>query len=201
MNNDFWDSRYGEEEFAYGISPNTFLTSFKDSFKSGEKVLVIGDGEGRNGVWLAQQGCHVVSVDSSAVGVEKSKKLATDKGVEIEAICADLNDWDWPVSQFDFVVIIYVHFPPDIRALLHEKVAAALKPGGQLIMESFTPEQLNYSSGGPPVQEMLYTAEMMQSDFKELEIQKLEECITDLNEGKYHCGEAAVVRLVASKVK
>ncbi len=199
MNNDFWDSRYDEEGFAYGISPNTFLTSFVESFKEGQKVLVIGDGEGRNGVWLAQQGCSVVSVDSSAVGVEKAKKLAADKGVEIEAICADLNDWDWPVSQFDFVIIIYVHFPPEIRALLHEKVAAVLKSGGQLIMESFTPEQLNYSSGGPPVLEMLYTADMMRSDFKCLEIQQLEECITDLNEGKYHCGEGAVIRLVANK--
>ncbi len=201
MNNDFWDSRYDEEGFAYGISPNTFLTSFVESFKEGQKVLVIGDGEGRNGVWLAQQGCSVVSVDSSAVGVEKAKKLAADKGVEIEAICADLNGWDWPVSQFDFVIIIYVHFPPEIRALLHEKVAAVLKVGGQLIMESFTPEQLNYSSGGPPVLEMLYTADMMRSDFKCLEIQQLEECITDLNEGKYHCGEGAVIRLVANKVE
>ena len=199
MNNDFLDSCYDEEGFAYGISPNTFLTSFVESFKEGQKVLVIGDGEGRNGVWLAQQGCSVVSVDSSAVGVEKAKKLAADKGVEIDAICADLNDWDWPVSQFDFVIIIYVHFPPQIRALLHDKVAAALKSGGQLIMESFTPEQLNYSSGGPPVLEMLYTADMMKSDFKCLEIQQLEECITELNEGKYHCGEGAVVRLVANK--
>ncbi len=199
MNKDFWDSRYDEEGFAYGTSPNTFLTSFADSFKSGQHVLVIGDGEGRNGVWLAQQGCSVVSVDSSKIGVEKAKKLAAEKGVEIEAVCADLTEWDWPESHFDFVVIIYVHFPPEIRALLHDKVISCIKPNGQLIMESFTPEQLNYSSGGPPVLEMLYTAEMMKSDFKLLEIQQLEECITELNEGKYHCGEGAVVRLVAKK--
>ena len=201
MDKTFWNSRYDEEGFAYGTSPNVFLSSFADAFKSGQKVLVIGDGEGRNGVWLAEQGCSVVSVDSSKVGVEKARKLAIDNGVEIEAICADLNDWAWPESAFDFVVIIYVHFPPDLRALLHHKVIAALKPGGQLIMESFTPQQLNYTSGGPPVLEMLYTAEMMQDDFKFLEIQQLEECITELNEGKYHCGEGAVVRLVAKKGK
>ena len=199
MDKSFWDSRYAEEGFAYGVSPNVFLTSFADNFKAGHKVLVIGDGEGRNGVWLAEQGCSVVSVDSSRVGVEKAQKLATEKGVEIEAVCADLNEWDWPESSFDFVVIIYVHFPPAIRELLHQKVIATLKPGGQLIMESFTPEQLNYSSGGPPVLEMLYTMEMMKSDFQLLEIQKLEECVTELNEGKYHCGEGAVVRLVAKK--
>lgn len=199
MDNTFWNSRYDEEGFAYGTSANVFLSSFADTFKSGDKVLVIGDGEGRNGVWLAEQGCSVVSVDSSKVGVEKAQKLAVDKGVEINAICTDLNEWDWPDSAFDFVVIIYVHFPPDVRALLHHKVVTALKTDGQLIMESFTPEQLNFTSGGPPVLEMLYTAEMMQADFKLLEIQQLEECVTELNEGKYHCGEGAVVRLVAKK--
>lgn len=199
MDNTFWNSRYDEEGFAYGTSANVFLSSFADTFKSGDNILVIGDGEGRNGVWLAEQGCSVVSVDSSKVGMEKAQKLAADKGVEINAICADLNDWDWPESAFDFVVIIYVHFLPEVRELLHHKVVAALKKGGQLIMESFTSEQLNYTSGGPPVLEMLYTAEMIQSDFKLLEIQQLEECVTELNEGKYHCGQGAVVRLVAKK--
>lgn len=199
MDMSFWNSRYDEDGFAYGTSPNVFLSSFVESFKANDKVLVIGDGEGRNGVWLAEHGCKVVSVDSSSVGVEKAQKLATEKDVEIEAICADLNDWDWPESEFDFVVIIYVHFPADVRSLLHQKVISALKPGGQLIMESFTPNQLNYSSGGPPVLEMLYTVDMMKSDFKLLEIQQLEECVTELNEGQYHCGEGAVVRLVAKK--
>ena len=199
MTNDFWDSRYGEDGFAYGLTPNIFLSSFADLFKVDQKVLVIGDGEGRNGVWLAEKGCQVVSVDSSKVGVEKAQKLATEKNVKIEAICADLNNWNWPVDEFDFVVIIYVHFPPNVRALLHDKVVSALKLGGQLIMESFTPDQLNYSSGGPPVLEMLYTVDMVRDDFKLLEIQQLEECITSLDEGKYHCGDGAVVRLQAIK--
>ena len=199
MNNEFWDSRYSEDGFAYGLTPNVFLSSFENSFKTGQKVLVIGDGEGRNGVWLAEQGCEVTSVDSSLIGVEKAQKLAKEKNVEIEAICADLTQWDWPDSEFDFVVIIYVHFPPNVRAALHDKVVSALKPSGQLIMESFTPDQLNYSSGGPPVLEMLYSAEMMKNDFKLLEIQELKECVVELNEGKYHCGDGAVIRLLALK--
>lgn len=199
MNNEFWDSRYSEDSFAYGLTPNVFLSSFENSFKTGQKVLVIGDGEGRNGVWLAEQGCEVTSVDSSLIGVKKAQKLANEKNVEIEAICADLTQWDWPDSEFDFVVIIYVHFPPNVRAALHDKVVSALKPSGQLIMESFTPDQLNYSSGGPPVLEMLYSAEMMKNDFKLLEIQELKECVVELNEGKYHCGDGAVIRLLALK--
>lgn len=199
MNNEFWDSRYSEDGFAYGLTPNVFLSSFENSFKTGQKVLVIGDGEGRNGVWLAEQGCEVTSVDSSLIGVEKAQKLAKEKNVEIEAICADLTQWDWPDSEFDFIVIIYVHFPPNVRAALHDKIVSALKPSGQLIMESFTPDQLNYSSGGPPVLEMLYSAEMMKDDFKLLEIQELNECVVELNEGKYHCGDGAVIRLLAIK--
>lgn len=199
MSRDFWESRYAEDGFAYGTDPNTYLASMADIFHKGAKVLVIGDGEGRNGVWLAQQGCAVVSVDQSQVGLDKAQQLAKEKQVQIETVCADLTSWNWPESEFDVAVIIYVHFPPAVREILHHKVVAALKPGGQLIMESFTPEQLNYSSGGPPVLEMLYTAEMLQHDFKALEIQKLEECITELNEGKYHCGEGAVVRLLAKK--
>ena len=165
MSLEFWESRYAEDGFAYGTDPNTYLASFANVFQKGSRVLVIGDGEGRNGVWLAQQGCEVVSVDQSQVGLEKAEKLAAEKNVKIETICADLTRWDWPESEFDVVVIIYVHFPPDIREQLHHHVVAALKTGGQLIMESFTPEQLNYDSGGPPVLEMLYTAEMMQNDF------------------------------------
>lgn len=199
MNNDFWNTRYAENGFAYGTQPNVYLNSHAALFKKGAKVLVIGDGEGRNGVWLAEQGCQVTSVDASKVGVEKAQALAAEKGVNIDAIVADLNEWEWPKSEYDFIVIIYVHFPPEVRALLHDKVISSLKTGGQLIMESFTPEQLNYSSGGPPVLEMLYTAEMMQDDFKLLEIQQLEECTADLEEGKYHVGVAAVIRLLARK--
>ena len=199
MDKYFWDSRYAEEGFAYGVTPNTFLSSFAEIFSAGKKVLVLGDGEGRNGVWLAEQGCEVTCVDSSSVGIKKSLNLALDKGVTINAICEDLNQWNWPELTFDFVVIIYVHFPADIRAALHNKVALALKAGGMLIMESFTPEQLNYASGGPPVAEMLYTPKMMREDFKSLKIQELTECVTELNEGKYHCGPGAVLRLVAKK--
>ena len=201
MNREFWELRYAEDGFAYGTEPNLYLASFVEQFNKNQKVLVIGDGEGRNGVWLAQQGCSVVSVDQSRVGLEKAQKLAAENGLEIETVCIDLCHWDWPESEFDAIVIIYVHFPPDVREFLHHKVVKALKPGGQLIMESFTPEQLNYPSGGPPVLEMLYTAEMMESDFKALEIQQLEECLTELDEGKYHCGQGAVVRLLAKKNK
>lgn len=199
MSKTFWDERYAENGFAYGTEPNVYLQSMVQHLSPGQRVLVIGDGEGRNGVWLATQGLNVVAVDQSNIGLEKAQRLATEKAVSIETVCADLTSWQWPENEYDAVVIIYVHFSPEVRELLHKKVIACLKPGGQLIMESFTPEQLNFSSGGPPVLEMLYTAEMMRNDFNGLDIIQLEECVTELQEGKYHCGEGAVLRLFAKK--
>ncbi len=194
MDKNFWDTRYTESDFAYGLEANTFLTSLRDNFAAGQRALVIGDGEGRNGVWLAQQGLAVLSVDQSAVGMEKAQKLAQARGVNLETECVDLAHWDWPQATYDWVVIIFVHFPPEIRTRIHANCVAALKPGGEIIMEAFTPEQLNYPSGGPRVAEMLYDAAMMKKDFAGMEILQLKEAVLPLAEGKYHVGEGAILR-------
>ncbi len=195
MQKDFWEQRYSEEGWAYGTEPNAWLASQRERFGPGQSALVVGDGEGRNGVWLAQQGVEVVSVDQSAAGLRKAQALAADRGVTIETVCADLTTWDWPRDRFDWVVIIYVHFPPEVRAAIHQRCLQALKPGGEILLEGFTPDQLNYSSGGPPVKAMLYTRDMLLDDFQAGEILDLEECIECLNEGKYHVGEGAIIRL------
>jgi len=195
-NTDFWNARYAEPGFAYGTEPNAFLVSQKQYLKSGMKALAVADGEGRNGVWLAQQGLDVLSVDASEVGLRKAQELAADRGVAIRTEKVDLVSWQWPVQKFDIVAAIYIHFPPDVRARLHRCMFEALKPGGVLILEAFTPAQLNYKSGGPPVLEMLYTADMLRIDYAGCEILLLEETVAELVEGKYHRGPGAVVRLV-----
>ncbi|HJW81173.1 MAG TPA: methyltransferase domain-containing protein [Acidiferrobacterales bacterium] len=196
MSTDFWNSRYAEPGYAYGTEPNAFLVSQKKYLKSGGKALAVADGEGRNGVWLAQQGLDVLSVDASEVGLRKTQELAADRGVAIRTEKADLTTWQWPEQKFDVVVAIYVHFPPEVRARMHRCMFEALKPGGILILEAFTPAQLNYKSGGPPVAEMLYSADMLRIDFAGGEILLIEEAIAELAEGKYHRGPGAVVRLV-----
>lgn len=196
MNHDFWNQRYSEPGFAYGTEPNAFLVSQHTLLRPGMKALAVADGEGRNGVWLAQQGLDVLSVDASEVGLRKTRELAADRGVSIRTEQANLADWQWPEQVFDRVVAIYIHFPPDIRSRMHHAMLNALKPGGVLILEAFTPEQLKFKSGGPPVLEMLYTADQLRLDFAGGEILQLEECLTDLAEGRYHRGPAAVVRLV-----
>lgn len=196
MSSDFWNLRYAEPGFAYGTEPNAFLVSQRQYLKPGMKALAVADGEGRNGVWLAQQGLDVLSVDASAVGLQKAQQLAADRGVALRTERVELTSWVWPVALFDIVAAIYIHFPPAVRATMHRAMFNALKPGGILILEAFTPDQLKYRSGGPPVVEMLYTPEMLRIDFAGAEILQLDELITDLAEGKYHRGQGAVVRLV-----
>ena len=196
MSTDFWNSRYAEPGYAYGTEPNAFLVSQKKYLKPGGKALAVADGEGRNGVWLAQQGLDVLSVDASEVGLRKTQELAADRGVAIRTEKVDLTTWKWPEQKFDVVAAIFIHFPPEVRARMHRRMFEALKPGGVLILEAFTPEQLTYKSGGPPVAEMLYTADMLRIDFAGGEILFIEETIAELTEGNYHRGAGAVVRLV-----
>jgi len=199
MSTEFWDRRYAEPGFAYGTEPNAFLVSQRNRLVKGALALAVGDGEGRNGVWLAMQGLKVLSVDASHVGLEKAKRLAADRGVTLRTEQIDLTRWKWPTAEFDVVVSVFVHFPPDVRARMHHAMLMALKPGGVLILEAFTPQQLGFRSGGPPVAEMLYTAEMLRLDFSGAAIESLDECETDLQEGPYHRGRAAAVRLVARR--
>lgn len=191
-----WEARFSAPDFVFGTEPNEFLRAQAHLLPPRGKALAVADGEGRNGVWLAQQGLDVLSVDVSEVGLRKAQELAADRGVKIRTKKVELTTWAWPEHKFDVVAAIYVHFPPEVRARMHRRMFEALKPGGILIFEAFTPAQLNYQSGGPPVVEMLYTADMLRIDFAGGEILLLEELVTELTEGKYHRGPAAVVRLI-----
>ena len=132
MTNDFWNSRFSKPGYAYGTEPNAFLASQKHHLMPGLKALAVGDGEGRNGVWLAQQGLDVLSVDGSEVGLRKAQELAKSRGVSIGTELADLTTWKWPEHEFDIVVAIFIHFLPEHRTRLHDMMLRALKPGGVL---------------------------------------------------------------------
>ncbi|MDH5301845.1 MAG: class I SAM-dependent methyltransferase [Gammaproteobacteria bacterium] len=196
---EFWQQRYSEAGLAYGDLPNRFLQSQLHQLPRGGKVLVPGDGEGRNGVWLAQQGFDVTSVDYAQAGVDRSLALAKQRRVKINTVCADLLAWDWPIESFDAVVSIYLHFPSSVRKTIHEKIWRSLKPQGVLLMEAFNKNQLGYPSGGPQTVDALFSAELLQQDFPLAKFVLLEESVVELNEGKYHVGPGAVVRAILRK--
>lgn len=191
--NEFWEQRYSEPGYVYGTEPNAFLVAQRHRLMPGMKALAVADGEGRNGVWLAQQGLNVLAVDASPTALKKARGLAAARGTEIRTECVDLTEWSWPRNAYDLIAAIFIHFPPEHRPRMHRAMLDSLKPGGLLIMEAFHTDQIKYASGGPPVPEMLYTAAMLEQDLAAAEGLELQEAVTELREGIYHNGTAAVV--------
>jgi SAM-dependent methyltransferase len=194
-----WNDRFSQPDPIYGEKPNAYLVAKAALWKPGCKVLVPGDGYGRNGIWLARHGFQVRTVDISPVGVERARVASHAAGVSISIEEADLATWNWPVAEFDAVASIFVHLPPDTRAGVHSNMIRALKPGGPLILEAFSPAQLRFTSGGPKDVALLYTVEMLRKDFAGAETMELEEKEIELDEGWRHSGPAAVIHGVFQK--
>jgi len=193
-----WDQRYASDEYAYGKQPNTFLKQQFHAIPKGN-VLCLAEGEGRNGVFLAQQGYSVVGVDGSSVGRDKAQRLAAEKSVNIDYIVADLAEFPLGESCWDGVVSIFCHLPPVVRQRVLRDVVKALKPQGVLLLEAYTPKQLSFGTGGPPQAEMMMHAEQLREDLVGLTICSLQEIEREVFEGKYHAGIGAVVQLIAKK--
>jgi len=193
-----WDERYADEEYVYGTEPNEFLKNQTSKLPKG-KILSLCEGEGRNAVYLAKQGFEVTGVDSSSVGLAKARKLAEREGVSITTELADMGDFRIEPDTWDGVVSIFCHIPPAMRNELHRQIVAGLKPGGVLILEAYTPEQLALGTGGPQIAALTMTAESLKSELDGLDIELIQELERDVVEGKFHTGKGAVVQLVARK--
>jgi SAM-dependent methyltransferase len=194
-----WDERYAAGGFQFGEAPNDYLRSQAWRFRPGMRAVVPGDGEGRNGVWLAEQGLAVTSLDWSPVGVAKAEALAAKRGVRLDAVVADVARWDWPAAAFDLAAWIYLHLPPSDRAAACTGVVRALKPGGLLVLECFTPAQQGRRSGGPKDPALLWSREVVEAEFAGFTILELTEGTVLLDEGPRHQGPAEVVRGVLRK--
>jgi SAM-dependent methyltransferase len=194
-----WDERFSQPQPVYGEQPNAFLAEQSSRFQRGAKLLVPGDGYGRNGIWLARQGFQVHTVDLSHVGVERARKSAQAANLSLTIEQADLSTWTWPVEAYDGVFSIFLHLPPDLRPKVHASMLRALKPGGLIIVQTFSPAQLKHTSGGPKQVELLYTAGMLRQDFARAIPLELEEKEIQINEGHMHSGPAAVVQAVFRK--
>ncbi|WP_425259390.1 class I SAM-dependent methyltransferase [Rubrivivax sp. RP6-9] len=195
-----WNRRYAGEDFLFGTEPNAWLRAHAGSLPSGGRILSVADGEGRNSVWLARQGFSVDAFDVADRAVEKARDFARRQGVSVNFAVADVDGFAWPEAAYDGVVAIFVQFAdPPTRARLFERIVRSLKPGGVLVLQGYTPKQLDHGTGGPPLLSHLYTQEMLQAAFPELSVVTLRAYEAEIHEGQGHNGQSALIGLVARR--
>lgn len=197
---DRWQERFAAPGYLFGTAPNKFLRDHAHLLKKGQKALAIADGEGRNGVFLAEQGLDVLSVDFSPIAQEKARTLAKERGVVMRIEQADIIEWHWPPEEFDVVAAIFFQFAlPPQREKIFAGIKRTLKPGGLLLLEGYGPKQLEYKTGGPSDLVRLYTRELLEqafADFSEIDVRTYDQVI---EEGPRHSGMSALVDLVGRK--
>jgi SAM-dependent methyltransferase len=198
MIEEFWDQRYSEPGFAYGMEPNAFFAEVLASLPPG-RLLLPGEGEGRNATHAAGHGWDVTAFDQSIIARDKALAWADSLDLKMDYQQANLEEYSCQNPVFDLIAIIYIHLLPEIRHRFHRQLAACLKPGGKIILECFHKNQLRYGTGGPTTDALLYHENDLRSDFKHLEIALCEEMVLNLTEGKYHAGKSSVVRLIADR--
>ena len=195
-----WNRRFSEPGYLFGTAPNAWLREHAAVWQPGQHVLCVADGEGRNSVWLAEQGLRVDAFDVAEVGIAKARQLAAERGVQVHYTLADCDAYAWPQGKLDGVAAIFVQFAdPALRSRLFRHCMDALRPGGTLVLQGYTPRQLDYRTGGPPVLSHLYTEQLLRDAFAELAIVELRDYEADVQEGHGHAGRSALIGLVARK--
>lgn len=199
MDINFWNTRYEEPDFAYGIEPNNFLKSRINDLKSNSKVLCLAEGEGRNAIFLAEKKHQVTAIDYSIEGLNKLNLLAKERNLNIETICLDLNNYTIESNKWDAIICIFGHFPPSLRKSVFTQVYNGLKNNGVFLMEAYDKNQLQYKTGGPQVAELLYSIEELENDFSDFKTISINSLTKEIEEGKYHKGLSSVIQIVAIK--
>lgn len=194
-----WNRRYSESGYAYGKEPNAFLAAHFAKIPKG-KVLVLADGEGRNGVFLALQGYAVTSVDWSIVGLEKARALAKEKQVALTAVLCDLEAFQIQPNEWSGIVSIFCHLPKSLRQSVHRACVQGLQDGGVFLLEAYSPKQLQFGTGGPKTEELLMRLDDVKSELDGLSFELAHEIERDVIEGKYHIGRASVIQIIAKKL-
>jgi 2-polyprenyl-3-methyl-5-hydroxy-6-metoxy-1,4-benzoquinol methylase len=196
----FWDERYSAEEFVYGTEPNNFFKEQLDQISYAGRILLPGEGEGRNAVYAAKCGWTVDAFDQSRMGRKKAFKLATENNVNINYHITNLHEFTPTRNKYDVIGLIFVHLSSEYRKVFNKKLIDALKHSGRIILELFSKNQFGKTSGGPQDLNMLYSIDEIKDDFNTLKKLILKEGTIILNEGEKHSGEASVIRFVGEKV-
>jgi len=195
-----WNQRFACPEYLFGTAPNEWLREHAALWRPGVRVLCVADGEGRNSVWLAGRGLAVDAFDIAEIGVAKARRLAAAQAVAVNFAVLDADAGPWPPQVYDGVAAIFVQFAdPMMRERLFANIVRTLKPGGTLILQGYTPKQLEYRTGGPPLASHLYTESLLRSAFGAMQILELREYDAEIAEGTGHKGRSALVGMVARR--
>jgi SAM-dependent methyltransferase len=195
----FWDDKFGPDRFAYGTAPNAFLAAHVQAIPAQGTVLALGEGEGRNAVFLAELGFRVTAVDASPRGLQKLAQLAASRGVAVEATLQDLAAFELGDGLWDGIYNIYCHLPPALRTEIYARIQRALRPGGVFLTEQFAKDQLKFKSGGPKDENLLLSLDEFEDAFAGYEVTYAAAEKTTLDEGPLHQGPASVIRFIARK--
>jgi SAM-dependent methyltransferase len=195
-----WEKRFSAPDYVFGKAPNAFLAAQAHRLRPGQTALAVADGEGRNGVWLAEQGLDVLAIDQSSAALAKARALAQERGVKLRTELGDITTWPWPTAAFDVIAAIFIQvlFAAE-RPAFFANLKRALKPGGLLLMQGYRPEQLKYGTGGPPDVERLYTRAILEQAFGDMAEIDIREHDSAISEGTAHVGMSALIDLVAKK--
>lgn len=195
-----WDARFAGKDYYYGTSPAEFLRHATAHLAPGARILCVADGEGRNSVWLAEQGVDVTAFDASPVALDKARVLAAARGVSPELRNSTTEAWDWRPEDFDAVAAVFIQFAtPDQRRAIFEGIARTLRPGGLALLHGFSVRQMAHASGGPRVPDQLWTLDLLREAFPGWTILAATDHDAELSEGAGHHGRAALIDFVARK--
>jgi SAM-dependent methyltransferase len=195
MNKEFWDNRYGAEEYAYGTKPNEYFKVYLEQLAPG-RLLLPAEGEGRNAVYAAKLGWDVYAFDQSVEAKAKALRLADHNQVTINYEVTGIENFQPTTEGFDLIALIYVHMPPEIRTKFHQDLAKMLKPGGNIVLEAFNKKQVSNPSGGPKNDALLYDEPSLRNDFQGLSEISINNEEVVLDEGPFHKGKANVIRML-----
>ncbi len=196
-----WEDRYkASDDYLFGTAPAGVLTENPGWLRPGDRALCVSDGEGRNSVHLAEQGLQVTSFDPAPTAVARGRKLAEARGVSVESYVSDWQAWDWDAVRYDLVAAIFIQYAdPVARARQFADLRSTVRPGGVLILHGYTPEQVEYGTGGPPNAAHMYTEGLLRDAFGGWHIQRLAAYEREVDEGKGHRGRSALIDLIARK--
>lgn len=195
-----WNARYAIPDYLFGEAPNEFLVRAAPQIKPRGTVLCVADGEGRNSVWLAEQGFAVTAFDFAPNAVGKARELAARRRVSVDHQLGDLAQWDYESMRYDALVAIFIQFlAPETRDAMFDRMQSAVLPGGVFVLEGYRPEQVDFATGGPPRRDHMYTREWIEARFAGLEILSLDLYDAEIREGRAHSGMSALIDVVARR--